>query len=218
MIDSLSIENMNFHGRFVKLAPVCAEEDINSLYDSGHFSEEAKKIWTYMSYGPFQKKEMFEWLKSIQKRPGEFFYTVTSLEQNKKVGMCALINIDQKMRRAEIGHIWYDVRVHKTKINTETTYLLLKYLFEDLKYRRVEWKCDNENEASKQTALRMGFQYEGLFRQHMMIKNKNRDTAWFAMLDIEWPKRKHNFEIYLTGEAKSLRELNKGIVEKGLKS
>ena len=98
--------------------------------------------------------------------------------------------------------------VQRTKVNTEVTFLFLRYLFDDLHYRRVEWKCDNLNERSKRAALRLGFNYEGLFRKHMVVKGKNRDTAWFAMLDEEWPHVKANFETYLSNDGLSLTKLN----------
>ncbi len=98
--------------------------------------------------------------------------------------------------------------MQKTKVNTEVTYLFLKTLFREYHYRRVEWKCDNANLASRQAALRMGFAYEGLFRQHMLVKGKNRDTAWFAIVDGDWPGLEANFEAYLSGKAESLSRLN----------
>jgi RimJ/RimL family protein N-acetyltransferase len=94
-------------------------------------------------------------------------------------------------------------------VNTEVTFLFLRYLFDDLGYRRVEWKCDNRNEASKQAALRLGFQYEGLFRKHMIVKGQNRDTAWFSIVDDEWPGVKANFEAYFGTPGLSLRALNR---------
>jgi len=93
------------------------------------------------------------------------------------------------MRRAEIGNIWYTPPFHRTYANTETSFLLMGYLFDDLKYRRVEWKCDNENLKSKEAALKLGFTFEGIFRQHMIIKGKNRDTAWFSVTDKEWKEQ-----------------------------
>jgi RimJ/RimL family protein N-acetyltransferase len=94
------------------------------------------------------------------------------------------------------------------------TYLLLCYLFDDLGYRRVEWKCDNRNEASKRAALRMGFQYEGLFRKHMIVKEKNRDTAWFAIVDDAWPALRANFQTYLSTPGLSLTQLNQNLQQR----
>ena len=128
--------------------------------------------------------------------------------RGQRVGMAALLNIVPAHGRVEIGSIWYSPLVQKTRVNTEVTYLFLKTLFREFHYRRVEWKCDNDNLASKQAALRMGFIYEGLFRQHMRVKGKNRDTAWFAILDADWPALEVNFDAYLSGKADSLTRLN----------
>ena len=95
--------------------------------------------------------------------------------------------------------------MQRTRVNKECNYLLLRYMFEELGYRRMEWKCNNKNERSKAAALRLGYRYEGLFRQHMLIKGNNRDTAWFSMLDSEWPERKQIFEHYLANEGLSLQ-------------
>lgn len=151
---------------------------------------------------------MLGWLKSVGKSNDPLFFSVQSKPLERKVGMFSLLNIAPEMGRLELGNIWYSPLVQRTKVNTEVTFLFLSHLFDDLKYRRVEWKCDNCNEPSKKTALRMGFKYEGLFRQHMMVKGQNRDTAWFSMVDKEWPPLKTNFQKYLTGDAPSLRELN----------
>ncbi len=122
--------------------------------------------------------------------------------------MVALLSIVPAHGRVEIGSVWYSPLVQKTKVNTEVNYLLLKTLFRDLGYRRVEWKCNNDNLASKRAALRLGFKYEGLFRQHMLVKGKNRDTAWFAILDGDWPALEEHFEAYLSGKAELLTRLN----------
>ncbi len=197
-------------GRYVALAPLDAEADIVDLYALSHEPPECRALWTYMSVGPFASQaEMLAWLRSVQPLADPIFFTATSLEHRRKVGLIAIMSIAAPMGRAELGNIWYSPLVQRTRVNTEATYLLLRYLFDELGYRRVEWKCNNENERSKAAARRMGFQPEGLFRQHMVVKGRNRDTAWFAMLDGEWPARRANFERYLySGEACSLATLN----------
>jgi RimJ/RimL family protein N-acetyltransferase len=112
-----------------------------------------------------------------------------------------------------LGHIWYSPLAQKTMVNTETTFLLLRYLFDELGYRRVEWKCDNANAESKRAARRMGFRPESVFRKHMIVKGKNRDTAWFALIDDDWPAIRANFEAYLSTPGLSLTELNRSLVE-----
>jgi RimJ/RimL family protein N-acetyltransferase len=112
---------------------------------------------------------------------------VRDVSTQRAVGLIAIMNIAADHGRAELGHIWYDVDVQRSAVTAETAHLLLTYLFDTLVYRRVEWKCDNRNLRSKAAALRLGFRYEGLFRKHMIVKQQNRDTAWFAITDTDWP-------------------------------
>ena len=185
------------------------EEDLDDLFEVSHAREEYKAVWRYMHYGPFRdKKEMHEWLVSIERSTDPRFFSVFSKGLQKKVGMYAIMNVQTGDGRAELGNIWYSPLVQKTIVNTEATYLFLSYLFDELKYRRVEWKCDDDNEASKYAAVRLGFSYEGLFRQHMIVKGKSRDTAWFSMLDAEWPERKGDFERYFSNPGLSLTKLH----------
>jgi RimJ/RimL family protein N-acetyltransferase len=149
------------------------------------------------------------WLQTLERSADPIVLTVFSTEHSARVGMISIMNIVPEHGRAELGSIWYTPSAQKTRINTETIFLLLKYLFDDLHYRRVEWKCNNENLPSKRAAERLGFQYEGIFRQHMVIKDRSRDTAWFAMIDKEWPAVRANFEAYLNAQNLSLTELNK---------
>ncbi len=131
------------------------------------------------------------------------------IKTQQACGMISILNIEPLHGRAELGHIWYSPSMQRTKVNTESVYLLLRHLFDDLKYRRAEWKCNNANAASKRAAMRLGFQYEGLFRQHQVVKDENRDTAWFSMLDSEWPRRKANLERWLyEDDSVSLSQLN----------
>lgn len=120
--------------------------------------------------------------------------------------MITIMSIVPEFGRAELGHIWYDVDVHRSRVNTESTFLLLTYLFDTLGYRRVEWKCDNRNAASKAAAQRLGFRYEGTFRKHMIVKHHNRDTTWFSITDDEWPAQRQRFEHYLSGKIPHLSQ------------
>ena len=196
-------------GRHAAVARLEPDADIDELYDVSHRSDEYRKLWTYLFQGPFaDRAAMHAWLRSIRESDDPVFYTVTSRALREKVGMISVMNIVPEMGRAELGNILYSPLVQKTRINSEVTYLFLCHLFDELRYRRVEWKCDNNNEPSKRAARRMGFQYEGLFRKHMVVKGKNRDTAWFSIVDDEWPARKANFEKYLASDSLSLAELN----------
>ena len=116
------------------------------------------------------------------------------------LGIMALMAIREKDRVVEVGHVLYAPALQRTPLATEAQYLLARYVFETLGYRRYEWKCDALNAASRRAALRYGFTFEGIFRQHMIAKGHNRDTAWLAMLDSEWPARKASFERWLAPE------------------
>ena len=196
-------------GRFVTVERLDPARDVEDLYRVSHDPPEYQRLFTYLPYGPFPSSDaMLDWLTHIADERDSRYFSVTDKSRQQLVGMVGLLNIVPAHGRIEIGGIWFSPLVQKTKVNTEVNYLLLKTLFGDLGYRRVEWKCNNDNLASKQAALRMGFIYEGLFRQHMLVKGKNRDTAWFSILDSEWPALAHNFEAYLSGEAESLSRLN----------
>jgi RimJ/RimL family protein N-acetyltransferase len=197
-------------GKHVLISRLDPAADIDDLYAVSHGTEEFERLWTYLWYGPFPDKEtMHRWLTSIRDSQDPLFYTVYGHALGKKVGMVSILNIVPDAGRAELGHIWYSPLAQKTMVNTEATYLLLRHLFDDLHYRRVEWKCDNANEVSKRAALRMGFQHEGVFRKHMIVKGRNRDTAWFAIIDDDWPAIRANFEKYLSTPGLSLTQLNR---------
>lgn len=199
-----------FTGKHVTLSRLAPAADIDDLHAVSHGTPEFEALWTYLPYGPFADREaMRQWFASIEQSEDPRFYSVTSRSLQKRVGMVSIMSIVPEMGRAEIGHIWYSPLVQKSAVNTEVTFLLLRYLFDELGYRRVEWKCDNLNDPSKNAALRMGFQYEGLFRQHLVVKGRNRDTAWFALIDGEWPAIRANFETYLSTPGLSLTRLNR---------
>ena len=197
-------------GRFVTVERLDPARDAADLFNLSHNPPEYQRVFTFMSFGPFPSQTaMLDWLTSSAGSTDPLYFTVLDKAHQQRVGMAALLNIVPDHGRVEIGSIWYSPLVQKTKVNTEVTYLFLKTLFREYHYRRVEWKCDNANLASKQAALRMGFVYEGLFRQHMLVKGKNRDTAWYAIVDGDWPRLEDNFEAYLSGKAESLAKLNR---------
>lgn len=195
-------------GTHVRVSRLHPDEDIDDLFEVSHATEQLKRVWTYMSYGPFPgKSEMLAWLHSVKESSDPRYYTVFSKSLQKKVGMYSILNVQTAHGRAELGHIWYSRLVQKTIVNTETTFLFLRYLFDELAYRRVEWKCDNRNEPSKYAALRLGFSFEGVFRSHMVVKGQNRDTAWFSLVDSEWGKVKGDYLRYFANPNLSLTKL-----------
>jgi RimJ/RimL family protein N-acetyltransferase len=160
------------------------------------------RLWTYISTdGPFANFEAFA--AYIAKRAAAadpYAYAIIDAA-GRAIGYFTLLRIVPEMRVIEVGHVLYSPALQRTPLGTEAQYLLAKYVFETLGYRRYEWKCDALNAASQQAARRYGFVYEGTFRQYMINKDgRNRDNAWFSMLDGEWPERKRNFEQWLAPE------------------
>lgn len=209
-----SPEAREFIGRFTHLRPLDPRRDGTALYEASHGSPGKEAIWDFLPYGPFDSEEAFAayYTEHMTGRSDPLVWAIFPEGQAKPVGTTGLLSLAPEHGRAEIGHVWLSPDVRKSRINTETQYLFLLYLFEDLGYRRAEWKCDSLNHASRTTAQRMGFTFEGRFRQHMKIRGRNRDTDWFAMTDKDWPVRKVNFERWLYSSEKglSLFELNNG--------
>jgi RimJ/RimL family protein N-acetyltransferase len=159
------------------------------------------QVWTYIGQdGPFAT--FAEFSPALARRAAArdpYAYAIIDLA-GRAVGYVTLLRIVPEHRVIEVGHVLYSPSLQRTPLGTETQYLLARYTFETLGYRRYEWKCDALNAASQRAALRYGFVYEGTFRQYMIAKGRNRDNAWFSMLDSEWPARKHNFERWLDPE------------------
>ena len=157
-------------------------------------------IWTYLPPGPFSDPAEFDaYIAECEQNKERIFYAVVD-SSGRAVGILSLMEIRPAMRVVEVGNIVYSPALQRTPLATEAQYLIARYAFETLGYRRYEWKCNALNAGSKRAAERFGFTYEGLFRQHMIVKGHSRDTAWFAMLDSEWPARKAAFERWLAPE------------------
>jgi RimJ/RimL family protein N-acetyltransferase len=170
-------------------------EHAASLWDA---VEDHDSIWTYMSqYGPFGGAEDFKgWVCERTALSDPYSYAVVD-NDDRCLGIVTLMEIKPLMRVIEVGHIVYSPTLQRTPLGTEAQYLLARYVFETLRYRRYEWKCNALNAASRRAALRYGFIFEGVLRQHMIAKGRNRDTAYLSILDSEWPARKANFERWL---------------------
>jgi RimJ/RimL family protein N-acetyltransferase len=157
-------------------------------------------LWAYLPDGPYADEAGFaHWLKAREQDAKRYCYAAVD-RNGRTVGVMSLMEFRPAMRVIEIGYIVYSPLLQRTPLATEAQYLLARYAFETLGYRRYEWKCDALNAPSRRAALRYGFRYEGIFRQHMIVKGRNRDTAWFSMLDSEWPARKAAFERWLAPE------------------
>jgi RimJ/RimL family protein N-acetyltransferase len=184
-------------GRYGTVARLDPSRHRATLWDAvrGH-----DKIWTYMAYGPFADDAAFsDWLASRVELADPYYYAILE-PTGRAVGLATLMAIRPDMRVVEVGNILLSPVLQRTPLATEAQYLLARYAFETLRYRRYEWKCDALNAASRRAALRFGFTFEGVFRDHMIIKGRSRDTAWFAMLEAEWPARKAAFERWLAPE------------------
>ena len=183
-------------GKYCNLEPINIKKHSISLYKN--FSLDKKNIiWTYLPYGPFKSHGSFKkWLKSFCLNKDPFFYAIYSKRYDQYCGMASYLRITPKHGSIEVGHINYSPILQNTVEGTETMYLMMKNAFEVLGNRRYEWKCNNLNSASKYAAERLGFKFEGIFRQMFIFKGKNRDTAWYSMIDKEWPNYKKKYLAY----------------------
>jgi RimJ/RimL family protein N-acetyltransferase len=190
-------EHTVLEGRFVSVVPLDAGVHGQELYRATH-GQRREDLWRYLSAGPFDLRSEFDdYLRRAEKQQDPLFFTITEKAANTPVGLAAYLRITPVHRVIEVGHLLFGPALQKTAGATEAMYLMAKYAFEDLRYRRYEWKCHALNVASRSAARRLGFTFEGIFRQHMIVKGKNRDTAWFAMLDSEWPACKAALEQWL---------------------
>jgi RimJ/RimL family protein N-acetyltransferase len=186
------------HGRWMRLDPVSVAHHGVSLFKS-LADDPAGDVWTWMpNSGPFADEATFlTWLHAREVARDPWFYSFVKRDTGTSLGMGSFMRADPANGVIEIGNIWMSPQLQRTRESTEAIYLLMRHAFDDLGVRRLEWKCDALNEPSRAAALRFGFQYEGIFRQHMIIKGRNRNTAWFAMMDFEWPKVRAGFEAWL---------------------
>ncbi len=213
-------EHQNVIGAYCTLEPLSVEKHAKDLFYA--MSKSNGSMWTYMPYGPFETLKEYEQLLSEQaKSQDPQFYAIVLNESQKAVGVASYLRIAPSTGSIELGHISLSPELQKTSAATEAMYLFMKGAF-DLGYRRFEWKCDELNQASCRAAERLGLSYEGIFRQATHYKNRNRDTAWFAAIDSEWPALKQAFERWLSpknfdkaGKQKeSLSDLTKAILKK----
>lgn len=189
------------HGRWVMMEPVSAAAHAKDLFDSFKDSDPQGHVWTYLGYGPWESFEQFEtWLKEREASRDPWFYAFIRRDTGKACGMGSFMRSDAPNGVIEIGHIWMSPGLQQTREATEIIFLMIRHCFDDLGVRRLEWKCDALNQPSRKAAERFGFSFEGIFRQHLIVKGLNRDTAWFAMLDKDWPRIRAGFERWLRPE------------------
>jgi RimJ/RimL family protein N-acetyltransferase len=184
-------------GRFIRLEPLDPDRHGSSLWRETHGIGAAAR-WQYLFDEPFAEENSFhDFLARKAASTDPLFYAIIDQSSGHAVGFAALMRIDPTHRCIEVGNILYGKSLQRTPGATEAQYLLMRYVFEDLGYRRYEWKCNALNEPSRRTALRLGFAFEGIFRKHMIVRGRNRDTAWYSMLDDDWPAAKAAFERWL---------------------
>jgi RimJ/RimL family protein N-acetyltransferase len=185
-------------GRFVSLVPLDAKVHAPALYRNAH-GPGRERLWTHLFAGPFPDETSFRtYLGDMAASGDPLFFAILDMPAGEAVGHASYMRIEPRHRVIEVGNILYTPKLQRTPGGTEAMYLMARHAFEALGYRRYEWKCNALNEPSRRAALRYGFTFEGVFRQHMIVKGRNRDTAWFAMLDHEWPARKAAFERWLS--------------------
>ncbi len=155
-------------------------------------------LWKYMHSGPFPERAPFDaYLARITAGDDPLYFAIVDRATGRATGIASWMRIDPAQRVIEVGGIVFTRELQRTRAATEAMYLMARHVFEEMGYRRYEWKCNVLNDASQSAARRLGFSFEGVFRQHMIVKGRSRDTAWFAMLDSEWPVRKEGFERWL---------------------
>ena len=184
-------------GRYVALEPLDPAAHGDALFEGTH-GQEKDPLWLYLFEGPFPDRASFDaHLRHKAAGDDPLFFAIVEQGSRRAAGYASFMRIEPKHRVIEVGSILYTPELQRTPGGTEAMYLMARHVFEDLGYRRYEWKCDARNEPSRRAARRLGFIFEGIFRQHMIVKGRNRDTAWFSMLDVEWPACKAAFERWL---------------------
>ena len=182
-------------GRYVRLVPLSAESHTADLWDGVQGHDE---VWDYLADGPYAAEA--DLAAAIEQKAAgtvAVFLAIVPKSSGRAEGYASYMRIDPANGVLEVGNILMAPTLQKTTAATEAMYLMARHVFEDLGYRRYEWKCNADNAPSRRAALRYGFTFEGIFRQHMIVKGQNRDTAWFSMLDSEWPARRAAFEAWL---------------------
>lgn len=193
--------SVTLEGRFVRLEPLSAEKHTASIWQAvwGH-----DEVWDYLGDGPYAyERDLHDAILAKETGNAARFFAivpVTGQNAGEAVGYASLMRIDTLNGVIEVGNVLFSPILQRTPAATESMYLMARYVFDELGYRRYEWKCNALNQPSRRAADRLGFTFEGIFRQHMIVKGCNRDTAWFAMLDCEWPRCKAGFEAWLAPE------------------
>jgi RimJ/RimL family protein N-acetyltransferase len=182
-------------GRYVELAPLRAEDHAAELFKANIASD---TIWEYLPYGPFASASSYHrWVREVSAGNDPFFYAIRNRDAGQWQGVASYLRIAPEAGSIEVGHINFSPALQHSRAATEAMFLMMKWAFE-AGYRRYEWKCDALNLPSRRAAQRLGLSFEGIFRQAAVVKGRNRDTAWFAAIDTEWPALKEAFAAWLS--------------------
>ena len=185
------------HGRFCRVEPLEPARHADDLF-SANGLDRGGRNWTYLFQEPFPDAPSYRaWLTQVAQADDPLFHAIINSRTGKAIGVATFMRIDPAHGVIEVGNINYSPLLQRTPAATEAMFLMMRRVFDELGYRRYEWKCDSLNAPSRAAALRLGFQYEGLFRQAVVYKRRNRDTAWFSIIDSEWPRLKGAYQQWL---------------------
>ena len=191
--------DISMKGCLVRINPLNFQDDAENLFLAGNSGSDPDRIWNFLGYGPFQERaEMDSWLEKCEVSTDPLFYVFRNRATNEAIGMGTFMEIRKMIGVAEIGNIWIGSKWHKSAMVTEALSLMMHKVLDDYQYRRLEWKCNALNCPSRNAALRLGFRYEGIFLNHMIVKGRNRDTAWYSITDNEWPEVRKAHEHWLS--------------------
>jgi RimJ/RimL family protein N-acetyltransferase len=183
-------------GHYVTVEPLNPAEHGKALW-KGVGGPAHDELWRYLPDGPYLRADFERDLEAKAASQDPLFHAIVDHVSGRAVGRASFMRIEPKHLCIEVGSILYSPALQRKRGATEAMYLMARHVFETWGYRRYEWKCNALNQPSRRAALRLGFSFEGIFRQHMIVKGQNRDTAWFSLLDHEWPRRKQAFEAWL---------------------
>jgi RimJ/RimL family protein N-acetyltransferase len=190
-------ERKTLEGRYVRLEPLSAAWHGDGLFEAATTANADERFRWLGEYPPESRAAFQPWLDKAEASEDPLYFTVIDKASGRVAGRQTFLRIDTANGVIEIGHIHWGPLMQRKPAATEAQFLFMRYIFDELGYRRWEWKCNNRNEPSKRAALRFGFQPEGVFRQAMVIKGENRDTAWYSIIDKEWPALKPTYEAWL---------------------
>lgn len=186
-------------GRYCTVEPLSVEKHAADLFAANRLDFD-DRIWVYLPYGPFDTLDAYrQWLADACLGGDPLFFSIIDRQSGKAAGVASYLRIDPAAGSIEVGHINYAPALQHTAAATEAMYLMMRQAFQ-LGYRRYEWKCNALNQRSRAAAVRLGFSYEGVFRQATVAKGRNRDTAWYAMIDREWPALDKAFQTWLAAD------------------